>query len=124
MSARLPGCADQCAARSSDSAVAAQVATYGALVIEGALAVPIWHLRTRWTALVAALVLHPSIDATTRVGFFTLAVLIAYTRPASPAPLVPVVRAAQGTVALPFPRMSARGPVGPSLPVRYPSAPR
>jgi hypothetical protein len=60
------------------SLLAAEVATYGVLVVEAGLAIGIWHRRTRVPALLAGLVLHLSIDFTIRVGFFTLAVLTAY----------------------------------------------
>jgi hypothetical protein len=62
----------------SGSAAAAHVATYGTMLVEGALAVCLWHRRTRTAALLAGVAFHLSIDLSIRVGFFTLAVFCAY----------------------------------------------
>jgi hypothetical protein len=75
------------------SELVAHAATYGTLVVEAGLAVLIWHKRTRVPALLAGLVLHLSIDATIRVGFFTLAVLAAYLSLSRPTALLAGARA-------------------------------
>lgn len=67
------------------SRLAAELATYGTVAIEGGLAVLIWWRRTRWFALAAGVLLHLSIDASIRIGFFTLAVFVAYLSFADPA---------------------------------------
>jgi hypothetical protein len=59
-------------------------ATYGTLLIEGGLAVLIWHRRTRIAALAFGVLLHLGIDASIRVGFFSLAVFTAYLSFADP----------------------------------------
>lgn len=66
------------------SALAAQVATYATLAVESSLAILIWHRRTRPFALAAGVLLHLSIDLSIRVGFFTLAVFVAYLSFADP----------------------------------------
>ena len=62
-----------------------QLATYGTLVVESGLALLIWFPRTRIPAIAAGVLLHLSIDASIRVGFFTLAVFVAYLSFAGPA---------------------------------------
>jgi hypothetical protein len=60
------------------SPVAVAIATYGIVLAEAALAVLIWPRRTRVAALSAGVVLHLSIDALLRVGFFSVAVMVLY----------------------------------------------
>ena len=67
------------------SPLLAQLATYGTLVVESGLALLVWYPRTRIPALAAGVLLHLSIDASIRVGFFTLAVFVAYLSFTSPA---------------------------------------
>ena len=63
----------------------AHAATYGTLIVEAGLALLIWHPRSRFPALAAGVLLHLGIDASIRVGFFTLAVFTAYLSFADPA---------------------------------------
>lgn len=78
-----------------DSALAAQIATYATLAVESSLAVLIWHRRTRPFAITAGVALHLSIDLSIRVGFFTLAVLVAYLSFADPRRVRAAVAAAR-----------------------------
>ena len=66
------------------SPLIAHAATYGTLLVESSLAVLIWHRRTRVPALAAGVLLHLGIDASIRVGFFSLAVFTAYLSFANP----------------------------------------
>jgi hypothetical protein len=60
------------------------VATYTTVAIEAGLVVLVWNRRTRAAALAAGVLLHLGIDATIRVGFFSLAVFTAYLSFANP----------------------------------------
>jgi len=60
------------------SPLAASIATYGTVIVEAALVVLIWPRRTRLPALAVGVGLHVSIELFLRVGFFSLAVFVAY----------------------------------------------
>jgi hypothetical protein len=82
--ARLPDLVRFPAPSFWESPLVAQTATYGTLLVESCLVALIWHRRTRVPALAAGVLLHLGIDASIRVGFFSLAVFTAYLSFASP----------------------------------------
>jgi Vitamin K-dependent gamma-carboxylase len=61
-----------------DSVFAANVFTYGTLMIELGVAFAIWNKALRPVAVAAGLSLHLGIDYAIRVGFFTWAILTPY----------------------------------------------
>lgn len=62
----------------TESLLISNVATYGTLAVELALAVLIWNRRARPWVLAAGVLLHLSIEVTMRVGFFSLAIFLYY----------------------------------------------
>lgn len=62
----------------TDSLVLVSLMTYGTLVIELALAVLVWNGKLRPWVLLGGVALHVGIDFSVRVGFFSLAALVAY----------------------------------------------
>jgi hypothetical protein len=53
-------------------------ATYGTIAVEAGFVVVVWPRRTRLPALAVGIALHLGIELSLRVGFFTLAVFVAY----------------------------------------------
>lgn len=62
----------------TDSLVLVNLMTYGTLVVELGLAVLVWNGKLRPWVLLAGVTLHLGIDFSVRVGFFSLAALVAY----------------------------------------------
>jgi hypothetical protein len=62
----------------SDSAILVNVASWGTLLIELAIAVLVWNKRCRFWVLAAGVVLHLILMATMNVGFFSLAMFVLY----------------------------------------------
>lgn len=62
----------------TDSLVLVNLMTYGTLAIELGLAVLVWNGKLRPWVLLAGVALHLGIDFSVRVGFFSLAALVAY----------------------------------------------
>jgi hypothetical protein len=96
------------------SPLGAHVATYATIAIELSIALLVWNRRARLPVLIAGVLLHLSIDASIRVGFFTLAVFTAYLSFADPAAVRACVAAAAGqaralrrAVAAPTPERAA-----------------
>lgn len=62
----------------TESVLISNVATYGTLAVELALAVLIWNRRARPWVLAAGVLLHLSIEITMRVGFFSVGIFLYY----------------------------------------------
>jgi Vitamin K-dependent gamma-carboxylase len=62
----------------TDTVLIANVLTYGTLAVELALGILVWNRVLRPWVLLLGVGLHLGIDYTTRVGFFSWAVLVAY----------------------------------------------
>jgi hypothetical protein len=62
----------------TQSELVANFMTYGTLATELAIGVLIWNRRARPYVLLAGVGLHLSIDLTMRIGFFSLAMFVAY----------------------------------------------
>lgn len=61
-----------------DQSVLLNLVTWGALAFEATFIVAIWSTRLRLPVLVAGVLLHIGIDVFLDIGFFSLAVLLAY----------------------------------------------
>jgi hypothetical protein len=61
-----------------DSAVVANLLTYGTLLTEASIGILVWNRRLRPWVLLAGVFLHEGIDWSIRVGFFSLAMLTLY----------------------------------------------
>lgn len=62
----------------ADNAVLVNMATWGTLVIELALAILVWNLRLRFWVLAAGVVMHVTMMVTMNVGYFSLAMFVLY----------------------------------------------
>ena len=93
----------------SSSQLIANLATYGTLAIESALAILVWNRRLRPWVLGAGVLLHLSISYGIRVGFFTLGVLTLYLAFLSPG-------AADRVVGFAKARLTRRRPMPSSYP--------
>ena len=54
------------------------LATYGTLIVEGALVFGLWLPRFRWWAMAAGVAIHLGIEATLLVGWFSLTIISCY----------------------------------------------
>jgi Vitamin K-dependent gamma-carboxylase len=93
----------------TDSLVLVNFMTYGTLLVELGLAVLVWNGKLRPWVLLAGVALHLGIEFSVRVGFFSLAALVAYVAFLSPAAATAWVyrlrdRAAQSRLAWLVPR--------------------
>jgi hypothetical protein len=62
----------------SANAILVNVATWGTLVIELAIAILVWNRRWRFWVLAAGVVLHVTMMVSMNVGFFSLAMFVLY----------------------------------------------
>lgn len=62
----------------SDQLILVNLATYGTLAVEFALAVLVWNRRARPWVLVAGVALHLGIEITMTLGFFSMVVFVTY----------------------------------------------
>jgi len=62
----------------ADNAVLVNMATWGTLVVELALAILVWNLRLRFWVLAAGVVMHVTMMVTMNVGYFSLAMFVLY----------------------------------------------
>jgi hypothetical protein len=62
----------------TDTVLISNFLTYGTLAVELALGILVWNRVLRPWVLLLGIGLHLGIDYTTRVGFFSWAVLVAY----------------------------------------------
>lgn len=62
----------------TDQLLLLNLATYGTLVVEAALALLVWNRRAMPWVLAAGVVLHLGIDLTIMVGFFSFAMFVTY----------------------------------------------
>ena len=88
----------------TDSLVLANLMTYGTLAIELSIGVLVWNRVLRPWVLLLGVALHLGIDYAVRVGFFSLAVLVAYVAfipPDTARSLILATRDRLGRVALP-----------------------
>jgi hypothetical protein len=60
------------------SAILSHLMTWGTLAVEGSIVVLVWNRRTRPWVLGAGVLMHVAIAVNIMIGFFTMAMLIAY----------------------------------------------
>ena len=83
----------------TESVLVANLATYGTLALELALAVLVWNRAARPYVLLAGVGLHLGIDVALRVGFFSATVLVCYLSFLPPATSAAVVARARDVLA-------------------------
>jgi hypothetical protein len=103
----------------STSTTLSALATYGTIVVEGALVFGLWLPRFRWVAMAAGVSIHLGIEATLLVGWFSLTIIACYLAFVPPEVLRRVVTAAQARLR-PEPEPQPV-PVVPSSPAAFPS---
>jgi hypothetical protein len=95
------------------------LATYGTIVVEGALVFGLWLPRFRWVAMAAGISIHLGIEATLLVGWFSLTIIACYLAFVPPEVLRRVVSAAQARLR-PEPEPQPV-PVVPAAPTAFPA---